>query len=147
MADPSNMKIDWEDFELVPEPRRSLRIIRINRSGSITLNKWLREEIAAKTELFSLDFMVSKRDKRILILKPSNEQKYYFKKDGSKKDVVFSRKLAACGVRLPAQYETAWNEKAGAWVGVLQGELIPDAARQSLTRERKRRKKNESTDK
>lgn len=36
------------------------------------------------------------------------------------------------GIALPARYAVAWNEQAGAWVGVLTGERVQDSLAASL---------------
>ena len=122
VSDASTMKIDMADFELIPEARRvsSGSAINISPSGYVSLNKYLMEEISARMDTFKLGFACHKQDKRILLLFPTDTPNYTFPSGGSRRDP------------LPARYAVAWNEQAGAWVGVLTGERVQDSLAASL---------------
>lgn len=135
-----------DDFEPIPEPRRrfSSSAVNISPSGHVSLNKYLREEILKHTECLKLGFSIHKRDQRILLLRVTEEPNYTFNADGGKTDKELSRRLVNSGVSLPARYEVAWDDRLSGWIGVLDGELVPDARERSLEAA-KRRQKNVRT--
>lgn len=134
VSDASTMKIDMADFELIPEARRvsSGSAINISPSGYVSLNKYLMEEISARMDTFKLEFACHKQDKRILLLFPTDTPNYTFPSGGSRRDPAFTQSLVQDGIALPARYAVAWNEQAGAWVGVLTGERVQDSLAASL---------------
>lgn len=83
-------------------------------------------------ETFQLGFAYHKRDKRILLLFPTDTPNYTFPQSGSRKDPAFTQSLVADGIALPARYAVAWNEEAAAWVGVLTGDRVADPLAASL---------------
>ena len=70
----------------------------------------------------------------------SDEGNYTFNTDGTRTDVQFSQFLVENGVILPATYEVKWNAGASAWVGVLCGELSPNARDKSLEAARRKQR-------
>ena len=143
MLNAATMKINLEDFEPIPAPKRkmSTSAINISPSGHVSLNKYLQAEIKQHTDHFHLGFEIHKTDHRILLLRVMEDPNYPFNSDGGKKDPDFSKLLLNNGVVLPARYEVKWNEEASAWVGVLCGEIIPNAVEKSLETARRKRKR------
>ena len=90
----------------IPEARRSTSgcAINISPSGYVSLNRYLMEEISARMETFQLGFAYHKRDKRILLLFPTDTPNYTFPQSGSRKDPAFTQSLVADGIALPARY-------------------------------------------
>lgn len=142
MLDAAKIKIDFKDFELIPEPRRrtTYSMIQVNPSGRVTLNKYFWEEIRAHTDSRRLEFSAHRTDKRILMLRVTEAPNYTFNSDGGRYDPEFTRSLVENGVVLPARYEVKWNNEASAWVGVLCGDLTKSAREKTL--KAARRKKN-----
>lgn len=134
MLNAATMEINPADFEPIPAPGRNMQssAINISPSGYVSLNKYLQMEIRQHIDHFHLGFELHKSDIRILLLRIMEKPNYPFNAGGGKMDQELSRHLVENGVVLPARYEVKWNEKASAWVGVLRGELIPNAAEKTL---------------
>ena len=134
MSEASTMKIDMADFELIPEARRATSgcAINVSPSGNVSLNRRLMEELQARTDSLKLGFACHKRDKRILLLFPTDDPNYTFPASGSRKDTAFSQSLVADGIPLPARSPVGWYVDASAWVGVLSGDRVKDSLAVSL---------------
>lgn len=115
------MPIDFNDFERVPEATRQISgsAINISCSGHVSLNNHLMTEMKQRGVSMKLDFLISKKDKELLLLVPTETPGYAFPKNGSKKDSAFTQSLVDAGIPLPARYTVGWNESASAWVGIL----------------------------
>ena len=142
MQDAATMTIDRNDFEPIPQPQRFSPVcaINISASGQVTLNKNLLEAVRSRTGSLRLGFARHKQNSKILLLFPTDTPNYSFSACGTRRDREFSRSLVAGGIPLPARYIVEWNEEAGAWVGILKGELSKNALAQSLNGSRGRRK-------
>lgn len=141
MLDAANMQIDWEEFELIPEACRPQAgcAVNISAGGQVSLNKRLTEEIRKKAGTLKLGFACRKKDRKVLLLIPTQTPNYTFPASGSRKDLQFTRSLVECGISLPARYAVSWNSEASAWVGVLCGETTENALRSSLQNGRKKK--------
>ncbi len=130
----STMKVDLADFDLIPEAQRpvSCCAVNVSPSGQVSLNKRMLEELRRQSVSLKLGFACHKQDKRILLLFPTNTPNYTFPASGSRKDTNFAQALVEDGIALPARYTMTWNEGAGAWVGILNAERVPDALSVSL---------------
>ena len=126
MGRAADIKIDFSECERIYQPKRlSCCAINVNTRGHISLNERLIEKLGEHVRAF---FLWLYKEGEVIILKQGEGADYHFPKNGSKKDLEFSRRLTALGVSLPARYEVEWNQDADAWVGVLTNTGVPDVA-------------------
>ncbi|HJB27156.1 MAG TPA: hypothetical protein H9662_11200 [Firmicutes bacterium] len=145
ILNPATIEINREDFEAIPEAQqmKSNCAINISPRGVISLNKSLLQQIRKHTKELKLGFECHKKDKRILLLYITDHPNYTFPEGGARKDKRFTRSLVEDGISIPARYLVEWNERANAWVGILNQETSTDALEKSLKAglSNKRRKK------
>lgn len=120
VRNPAMVPIDFSQMEQVPHPNavQNSMAVSVTASGHIALNQKLYQAVEQALPSLEVDFRVSS-DRTLLSIRPSDAPNYKFPKGGRIKDAAFSRCLVAAGIPLPARYVAAWNEAAGAWVGVL----------------------------
>lgn len=148
---PSEIDIDLNEMIIVELPQSSRSkemVLRVSESGFVGMNRSLVTGIrgSRKDEIFIR--ILRKDDYRIIAIQESKEKgSYRLNKDGNKKNAEFAAQIRAQGYSLPAKYFVEWNEKANAWVGILDEvpslqepeKILKDLKRKTV---RRRTKKN-----
>lgn len=106
--------IDLNRFTEVESPRdrRKVMAIGVSETGHLAMN----EQLLSVIRSFTTKLMVSK-DKKMILIRETEEGNYVFPKSGRIKDTEFVRALYDAGLAVPCRYIFSYNEEQQLWVG------------------------------
>ena len=101
------------------------------------MSSGLKKKLQKDGNMLEINFETADELKLLKIF-PVDSNGYRFPKNGRIKFMEFAEKLEQIGYSLPAIYNIEWNEKASAWIGVLDEiEKAPKVVRKRKNSEKK----------
>ena len=125
LPDPATVTVDLSALLPVPHPNafRHNVTVYVSPGGHITLSQQLCNDTLQQLPALAVEFLIAP-DCTLLALRPTEQgAPYRFPKSGRIRDQHFTRRLVESGISLPVRYEVAWNQTAGAWIGILPGSI------------------------
>ena len=127
---------EWEQLRM-PEKWFNVKFIKISERGEMVMSSGLKKELQKDGKPIEINFETADELKLLKVF-PVDSNGYRFPKNGRIKFMEFAEKLEQIGYSLPAIYNIEWNEKASAWIGVLDEiEKAPKVVRKRKNSEKK----------
>ena len=118
--DPRTVDVDLSKLLLLPMPNDTDRMeLKVSETGCLSVNSVF-QRAAEKQIMGKLVEIRHSPDYRLITVRAEGDCRFRFPKTGRMKYKALAGNLQEMGYQLPAVYDVDWNDKAGAWVGVLQ---------------------------